>query len=1071
MPVFTGKGSRLKIAQDIGLRRSYILGEPLAVPVVAPHQATLDYLANGDKTAAVLYTQDGVPVNPSAWEFVDTGVGVVEYGAILISLEVFDRNATYYFDYQSTSRDVLDQLSFTDLRQMIRVGDFPSQVKYLEYLDYFVPTSVTAPTPATTNPHNTPIVMTPPQAIDSLTTASVRVNNTVIGTALNITLDVGASAVADFYKGWYVVMASGAIAGQGRLITAYDGVTKIATIDPLGPAWPAPFPALGDIFALTPGPAVADPATFAGQGILAMNPATAYNGLYTREYRLTVSGSGGAAPNRWVSFNWEAMPYSGGNTSDFPVPKHSLIAPPSTGAINEGPGALNILLEKELRVDVLWPDPAAGNFAMGDEFVFVAEGAALFELDPRLVQTNQFPVVHAPVADAGNTGTGVISLNLDNGFDSSFNTKWHAEVVAAAGGMGVRTATIAVTKMNTESGTDPATRIIEYSIALNEAVPTQQVHCAIGDNVYLDFVFGAVHFVVGDKWTITADAARSFFTAKDPRTYSLKVTAAPIGSVAIFWWTDTYEGGFGTLTFTAAGNVVPAGDFPDGLRLYARNIETYNRHVVDDIHTFAATVVTSTTGTALMDWSLRQRTDEAIDTADVLHDALGTITGTPDTWYIILQNLPDAVTWVKDQSGPAGADAFISYTEITGTPYIWFTTQPTGIVTVRYEYKGDEPGPSQVYYLTAHYLRPAVDYDIPLRHLTVDDANDNLGPISVDNDLQIMAQIAFENNVFAIWTCQAQDRDNDGYLTDYDYKQAVLATEVKSDITDVIVLNRYGVMAYAKDSVIRMNDPFERKERLLWQGFPVGTLVGDIDTPNTLYYNARRSLQVYGDNPAHGAIIGIANTWGKRTILFDDGSTTQVTLDGSFIAGALASKNDSFNDPTATILRQELLGFDTMQEFSDKEQILLGTAGLVYITPQGGDGAAPYLIEESITVDTTAPDTKEISAMVQKQFVTRNLRDAVDKALIAIVPASKMAAVILTQSFIVETLAGYVTQGYIAPYADDAGNERPVDPNEDVEVFADKNDPTLYHVKYWYILRYPLKRIFALYSVDVKAFG
>lgn len=55
-----------------------------------------------------------------------------------------------------------------------------------------------------------------------------------VGGATTIELDAGASAVNDFYKGQLIVITAAVGAGQARACTAYDGVTKIATV---GPAW------------------------------------------------------------------------------------------------------------------------------------------------------------------------------------------------------------------------------------------------------------------------------------------------------------------------------------------------------------------------------------------------------------------------------------------------------------------------------------------------------------------------------------------------------------------------------------------------------------------------------------------------------------------------------------------------------------------------------------------------------------------------------------------------------------------------------------------------------------------
>lgn len=75
-------------------------------------------------------------------------------------------------------------------------------------------------------------------AIDNATFAAdtggktVRSNTAQAGAAGTITLDASASATTDFYVGCLVYLTGGTGAGQMRVITAYNGGTKVATIAP-----------------------------------------------------------------------------------------------------------------------------------------------------------------------------------------------------------------------------------------------------------------------------------------------------------------------------------------------------------------------------------------------------------------------------------------------------------------------------------------------------------------------------------------------------------------------------------------------------------------------------------------------------------------------------------------------------------------------------------------------------------------------------------------------------------------------------------------------------------------------
>lgn len=58
-----------------------------------------------------------------------------------------------------------------------------------------------------------------------------RVSVAQAGGASTVTLDAGASASNDYYNGFLAIIVSGTGAGQVRVITAYNGTTKVATVD------------------------------------------------------------------------------------------------------------------------------------------------------------------------------------------------------------------------------------------------------------------------------------------------------------------------------------------------------------------------------------------------------------------------------------------------------------------------------------------------------------------------------------------------------------------------------------------------------------------------------------------------------------------------------------------------------------------------------------------------------------------------------------------------------------------------------------------------------------------------
>lgn len=59
---------------------------------------------------------------------------------------------------------------------------------------------------------------------------TIRSGTAQAGASTTITLDASASAVTDFYKDQFIYITGGTGAGQGRIISAYNGTTKVATV-------------------------------------------------------------------------------------------------------------------------------------------------------------------------------------------------------------------------------------------------------------------------------------------------------------------------------------------------------------------------------------------------------------------------------------------------------------------------------------------------------------------------------------------------------------------------------------------------------------------------------------------------------------------------------------------------------------------------------------------------------------------------------------------------------------------------------------------------------------------------
>lgn len=1061
-PCYVGKGNRLATALNISITRSYRTGTTLSVPVTAPHVATLTSLADGDQTAATLYTQAGEVIPATKWSFQKSTPSLEGYDQVLMLPEVFNITSTYLLDYQSIDRTVTDPIPFDDLRQMVRVGDYSDQDLYQELVDYYIVTEKTDPVADSGNGNTTTSILSPPVQTAGTGTATMtttsptsytgnynrhyRLEVTAVGGGPDFDFEItissggngGNSMPWNHPTGTNVTKRTFNVATTGDFdIDVQAGLASLGVsvninttqnylvgdvweLNAYGPALCELDPAYDNTNQYAEVGAVAADSGNTGTGTITLNPSTDYTGSSNAQYKFECAAVAGTSPTRTATIDWQRVGPDG-------------TAEGSISLVEATPATLtNITVERGIKVDCAFGGThfvAALPGAAGDVFTTNA-------LAPRLMYTGKDDRTYTikTTAAVNSQSSPITGGNQGNQefIVTGDQTAWievgdTVRVTGSTGNDGFYTVATAVL-----IGTDT-------TVTVNEAIPS-----ATFDGT-LEFGFGYVN---------------------------------------VFWSTDTPEGRYGTETLIKSDEAV---GLADSVTFYMRNSDslayaaaTNQRNTVDDLFTFTMT------NSDYISWNLVSQVTETIDDADLRDDVTGAITGAsgggPGTKYIILGDTP---TEAPSRVWTATADLTLATTPpyvagsgaywIEDTPYIFFPTAPTEDISVTYVHKAEEPDPGQTYFVTAYYLRPMSMYNTPIRLLSPDEITENLGPQTVNNDLMTMATIAIEDcNAFAVWVVQVYDTDQDGVYTTLDFNTAIEATETKSDITDLIVLQHFDSLSKAKTSTIRMNDPFERKERLCWVGTPVGTEIGDIDTVDTLVYLAKRTLQVYGDSPAHGAFILVGNTVCERTILLPDGTQTTVTYDGSFIAGAVAALVASYSDPAETILRKDQPGFDRIggttidTKYEEKQLILLGDAGVIALNDLG---ANVYQWVEDITVDTTANDTIQINVMTQKQFVTKEIWTSMDRALISVVPPSRQAGIAIVKNFLVEKLRSIESRGIIAPWTDSSGNDRPLDPNSDVEVFLDESVTTLYHYKYWFNGRYPIKQLFGLYSVDTRAFG
>jgi hypothetical protein len=1058
-----GRGSRLQTIFDASRRRAYLEGVQLTFTTVTPYLAALTRSAVNDRTIARLYKANGMPVPLNKWAFGSTQNNGV-YDQVLIYPEVFDPTATYYIDYQSNDRTLRDALPVSDLREMVSVGDVQGQNRYVENRDYYIPMQLVDPTngadnsnqsaeytavvqtgvgPGTIVPDPTSTYTHKYTRLYTITIDSVAGDNvTITWTANTMSGQLAQDAIPDLplvSGGTAPSMTVDVVASAGApepLLDLNNGATDTHGIELIFSQVAADFTP-GDtysFYAVAPqlleldgaynntnqfaeySPVTTDLQPLSTGGIT-VNSNSDFSLTTNRRYTFVITAVGGGGPGtRTCTVSWQG--YGEG------VPTYGSIN------VNEANAALpvtNRLVENGLRINLSF---GATNFVAsggGDKFELTA-------YSPRLLPSHKDSRSYTLTVSACVAGT------------VSF---------AYVG-----------TTVEAGAGTSTATGIAGLS-----TLP------------------GAIRVYWRNLGDISLGAAAIDYTTSDEFTFTSAPEADTEGNSPLIDWTLRSEL---TETFTSSNILtdvvglvtgVPSARYIVLQRAPSTTTYTEHRTVPGPLAPYTVTLTRSRllgSGDAV-EINIIRVSDGAIFTqvADGTAPGAMEFSVNPVT-SVVTFNVAQTGTDVYISYAAAQIDhvvatttnAEISFTALPnaqGTAYTSYLILPgyspsTPTIEVEYVWQGIEPDPGNIYYVTADILRPDTMYNTPVTCYDSNTMRKLMGPMATDNDLMIGGIIAMEdNNAPSVMFIQVKDADGDGVHSATDFQAAITASETTGRLTDVIPLNAFSVLADVLNSNERMNDPFERKDRAAWIGTPIGTLIGDTDTADTKIFLATRTMQLFGENEARGTRILIGNSWVRKAIQLRDGSSVTVDLDGSFLAVAAAAQNAAFTDPATMLLRRNVSGFSFIDTYEESEELRLGGASILFCEDVG---SGVYRWKESVTVDTSSSDNNEISAMNQRFFVTRDLRESMDANLVAYVPDSLETGIGAVVSFIATKLSDYVGRGLIAPYTDDSGGSRPIDPQTDIQVVRDTTDKLLYHFKYWYNIRYGIKRLFGLYSVD-----
>lgn len=393
---------------------------------------------------------------------------------------------------------------------------------------------------------------------------------------------------------------------------------------------------------------------------------------------------------------------------------------------------------------------------------------------------------------------------------------------------------------------------------------------------------------------------------------------------------------------------------------------------------------------------------------------------------------------------------------------------------------GKRPAIGSVYYVTYEYTRPADEYDVPYRHFSLESALAQVGQPSPGtagyNPLAIASAICFENGTQFIYTIQVDDETTEGNPTRAQVQSALEGAETLAGTTEIVVVGEPGTrLEVTVDMQAHLEDQcglLQAHPRRIFCGMESGTSIGDRDTPDSLVGRATRTLLFAPTSPGRGRAFLLAPPQAEgvtRTVTFEDGTSARISLDGTYLAVAMAARRTSLDGPAETLTKKTITGFNTddiTHAWRPAERRLMAGNGVCVVTydagrfvfmdamsTEGGNGGL-----EQFSVDSTS---------YQKDVITTKMKQALDANIVGIVPFDLATFSLDIKLVIQGVLAAEISRGTIAPFVDSNGSIRPIDLRTDIRVSRDVNIKTSWTFAYAYNLRMPALRLYGQHAVNV----
>ena len=356
------------------------------------------------------------------------------------------------------------------------------------------------------------------------------------------------------------------------------------------------------------------------------------------------------------------------------------------------------------------------------------------------------------------------------------------------------------------------------------------------------------------------------------------------------------------------------------------------------------------------------------------------------------------------------------------------------------------------YYVSYTYDRPwdsmsfnsAVNDYIYKEFTNFEDVQADLGDNIPANPLVMIAYLALKvYNVPKIATVQVHTDTLAGYID-------AIALIKERDIQTVCCLNSLSTIRSALITHVQERSiPDNGKWRMGWTGAPTATTLGDNTDGN--------SIRGIAYNTLSERVVMINATRAKY--YYTDPTTqteTYTTVDGAFIAAAIAAYRDSFSYAATNLLNKTISGLvlfaEDFDDYYSDYQLKQAGSSSVFIVSLGSGNAIKVM--DDLTTDNSTVARNNINVITAKDFIAKDVVIQMNRTF--------KGQLILDRGTFTTTVNAYLSTMF-SVYK----NAEVIESVGTLKVTLDETDGTKIHIFYSYVPVYGLKHIEGTFALTL----